>query len=323
MNDVVKTGTGEFFQLKKEGAGAYRYGFNGQEKDNEVKGEGNSYDFKFRVYDPRIGRFLSIDPLTESYPWNSPYAFAENRPVDGIDLEGAEFLSKIFKAGGKAAVKKVAKEFVENEIKHRIKQYASKNFAKQFIKDAEGALDVMENAWWETALEWTPFFIGDAYSAINFGIKLDNMWDKMKGVRKWMGIAQEAAGNAFKGFNMLIGLKGKELDKLNEKIDAINGHVSHLTEDDLGGAVREIMGDNVNIYGNVSQHLKEVEENLTSMGNKILELDKLIYDTRNPLTGEVLEQAKEIRSLLQKQKDNIQEVLNKAKQEVKKDASGE
>lgn len=45
------------------------------------------------MHDPRIGRFLSIDPLAASYPWNSPYAFSENRVIDGVELEGAERLS--------------------------------------------------------------------------------------------------------------------------------------------------------------------------------------------------------------------------------------
>jgi RHS repeat-associated protein len=71
----------------------YRYGFNGQEKDNEIKGVGNSLDFAFRVYDSRLGRFLSIDPLAKSYPWNSTYAYAENRVIDGIDLEGLEYVN--------------------------------------------------------------------------------------------------------------------------------------------------------------------------------------------------------------------------------------
>ena len=71
---------------------SYRYGFNGQEKDNEVKGEGNQLDFKYRAYDTRLGRFFAVDPLSASYPWNSPYAFAENRPIDGIDLEGLEYV---------------------------------------------------------------------------------------------------------------------------------------------------------------------------------------------------------------------------------------
>jgi RHS repeat-associated protein len=71
---------------------SYRYGFNGQEKDNEIKGDGNSLDFKFRVYDSRLGKFMSFDPLAKSYPWNSPYAFAENDVIRCIDLEGAEKL---------------------------------------------------------------------------------------------------------------------------------------------------------------------------------------------------------------------------------------
>jgi len=68
----------------------YRFGFNGQEVDNEVKGDGNSLTFKYRAYDPRLGKFLSVDPLAPSYPWNSPYAFAENDVIRAIDLEGLE-----------------------------------------------------------------------------------------------------------------------------------------------------------------------------------------------------------------------------------------
>jgi RHS repeat-associated protein len=70
----------------------YRYGFQGQEKDNEFKGNGNSINYKYRVHDPRLGRFLSLDPLAKDYPHNSPYAFSENRVIDGIDLEGLEFI---------------------------------------------------------------------------------------------------------------------------------------------------------------------------------------------------------------------------------------
>ncbi|SFQ31305.1 RHS repeat-associated core domain-containing protein [Parafilimonas terrae] len=69
---------------------SYRYGFNGKEKDNEVKGEGNQYDYGFRIYDPRTGRFLSVDPLFQSYPWYTPYQFAGNKPIWAIDLDGLE-----------------------------------------------------------------------------------------------------------------------------------------------------------------------------------------------------------------------------------------
>ena len=69
---------------------AYRYGFQGQEKDDELKGEGNSLNYKFRMHDPRVGRFFAVDPLFRKYSWNSPYSFSENRVLDGIELEGLE-----------------------------------------------------------------------------------------------------------------------------------------------------------------------------------------------------------------------------------------
>jgi RHS repeat-associated protein len=68
----------------------YRYGFNGKENDSEIKGEGNQQDYGFRIYDPRIGRFLSVGPLTKDYPWNSPYSYAENDVIRCIDLDGLE-----------------------------------------------------------------------------------------------------------------------------------------------------------------------------------------------------------------------------------------
>jgi RHS repeat-associated protein len=66
----------------------YRYGFQGQETDKEWLGGAVSY--KYRVHDARIGRFLSVDPLAPDYPWNSPYAFSENRVIDSFELEGLE-----------------------------------------------------------------------------------------------------------------------------------------------------------------------------------------------------------------------------------------
>jgi len=68
----------------------YRYGFNGKENDNEVKGNGNQQDYGMRVYDSRFSKFLSLDPLQAEYPWWSPYQFAGNSPLRFIDLDGKE-----------------------------------------------------------------------------------------------------------------------------------------------------------------------------------------------------------------------------------------
>jgi RHS repeat-associated protein len=71
----------------------YRFGFQGQEKDDEISGQSGSHlAFTYRIHDARIGRFLSVDPLYKKYPHNSSYAFSENRVVDGIELEGLEVL---------------------------------------------------------------------------------------------------------------------------------------------------------------------------------------------------------------------------------------
>ncbi len=71
-------------------SGGGRFGFQGQEKDNELFGKNNFLSFTFRVYDTRIGRFLSVDPLGNKYPYNSSYSFAENKLGSGIELEGLE-----------------------------------------------------------------------------------------------------------------------------------------------------------------------------------------------------------------------------------------
>lgn len=77
---------------KYSASNSYRYGFNGKENDNEVKGEGNQQDYRMRIYDVRIGKFLSVDPFTDQYAWYSPYQFAGNKPIAFIDLDGAEEL---------------------------------------------------------------------------------------------------------------------------------------------------------------------------------------------------------------------------------------
>jgi RHS repeat-associated protein len=81
---------GSLQPLRNYSSSSYRYGLQGQEKDDEIKGSGNSIEYKYRIYDPRLARFLSVDPLTNEYPWNSPYSFAENKVIQYVELEGLE-----------------------------------------------------------------------------------------------------------------------------------------------------------------------------------------------------------------------------------------
>ncbi|WP_430902490.1 RHS repeat domain-containing protein [Paraflavitalea sp. sgz302552] len=89
----------------------FRYGFNGKENDNDVKGTGNQQDYGMRIYDPRIGKFLSVDPLTKSFPWYTPYQFAGNIPIAAIDLDGEEqkIMINWFDANGNVTKSKLVK----------------------------------------------------------------------------------------------------------------------------------------------------------------------------------------------------------------------
>jgi RHS repeat-associated protein len=65
----------------------YRFGFNNQEQDKEL---GEYYTFEYRMHDARLGRFLSVDPLSDEYPWYTPYQIAGNTPLWASELEVLE-----------------------------------------------------------------------------------------------------------------------------------------------------------------------------------------------------------------------------------------
>jgi RHS repeat-associated protein len=69
-------------------ATAYRFGFNGKEQDDQVSGAGNCIAFEARIYDPRLGKFFSPDPLEMIFVWQSTYVFAANNPIALIDFLG-------------------------------------------------------------------------------------------------------------------------------------------------------------------------------------------------------------------------------------------
>ncbi len=71
----------------------YRFGFNGKENDNELLGLGNEFNYGNRIYNPRIAKFMSVDPVANLFAWWSPYHFAGNSPIENLDLDGAEVFS--------------------------------------------------------------------------------------------------------------------------------------------------------------------------------------------------------------------------------------
>jgi RHS repeat-associated protein len=67
---------------------SYHYGFGGKWKDNEVYGDGNAYDFNARIYDPRLVKWLSLDPEQRKFPALTPYNYCYNNPIRFFDPDG-------------------------------------------------------------------------------------------------------------------------------------------------------------------------------------------------------------------------------------------
>ncbi|MDO3628862.1 AHH domain-containing protein [Mucilaginibacter sp. BT774] len=109
---------------------SYRYGFNGKENDNDVKGTGNEQDYGMRIYDPRVGKFLSVDPLSAKYPELTPYQFASNSPIWLIDIDGNEGGIPIdYSTGSKGynAFQPLSAAGVDQAFKQTTKQSLSKS----------------------------------------------------------------------------------------------------------------------------------------------------------------------------------------------------
>jgi hypothetical protein len=76
-------------QYARDTAVKYRYGFNGQEKDDEVSGEGDFNAAEFWEYDCRLGRRWNLDPVVK--PYLSSYSTFSNCPIALIDPYGDDF----------------------------------------------------------------------------------------------------------------------------------------------------------------------------------------------------------------------------------------
>jgi len=64
----------------------------------ETEKESQTQDYGMRIYDLRLGRFLSVDPISDDFPELTPFQFASNTPIQAIDLDGLE---KYYTADGK------------------------------------------------------------------------------------------------------------------------------------------------------------------------------------------------------------------------------
>jgi RHS repeat-associated protein len=194
---------------------AYRYGFNGKEKDDEVSGSGNQYDYGFRIYNPRLGRFLSIDPLTKSYPMLTPYQFASNTPIQAIDLDGLE-------------------------AANALEVFYAKTGDPQYTMVTDGTIMIQVN---DESLSVTHSHINGAQ--IKLDLKLQGLGNKKGTLSEKKSMADIIGyANALKVYNVKDALIGEDDLLLNEFNKNLTGELGTSSVGDLGAG-----------YGNTYRHL--------------------------------------------------------------------
>lgn len=177
-----------------------------------MKGGGNSIVFKYRIHDPRLRRFLSVDPLASSYPWNSTYAFAENRVIDGIDLEGLEFLKApgIFHHNMEKRTVVNGQDIRDNTKRDVVQANLPTHLKRVGIEDYDGLITYMGNIGLVAArLE------GGARSQYSGNPNIDDAVSFLGivcGMASQMDDAHQEVANNFAASFLSVGLVSKALD---------------------------------------------------------------------------------------------------------------
>jgi RHS repeat-associated protein len=253
---------------RKMNTGAYGHGFQGKEKDDVIKGEGNSYYFKERMYDPRVGRWLSVDPKAGKFPGRTPYNGMGNNPVNRIDPDGAEDESSEKKSFPERMDEKSATTFEPNLFGGQDKyedaldlwNEGKKKEAVQtaMIADYERNIDVLTEEGKKTLKGYTKKqLMKQGEKAIKgmlakdkVGIKLVEAYEKGKGFHEKVTGFIDKASSAKKIYEAWADMP-----------DDIRGNRAEAARqfDKMFGAAGELMED-VPLAGNYSNILTEFSE---------------------------------------------------------------
>jgi len=170
----------------KETIKANRYTYQGQESQDDL--DYNEYMYKFRMHDPSMGRFLSVDPLSEKYNYNSPYAFSGNRVIDAVELEGKEpgsLPSPGFMATYGSFVDQYSDDNLDRGYLTGAMDMTGSALASSWLTFASGARNLYSHAFWDNDDDYTrsaPQDFRDVNSFINKANDTGQVADGLLGI---------------------------------------------------------------------------------------------------------------------------------------------
>ncbi|OWY63308.1 hypothetical protein B7486_53805, partial [cyanobacterium TDX16] len=136
-----------------------------------------TYGFYARSYSPTLGRWLQRDPM-EYVDGVNLYEALASSPYVYSDSYGGSIVSYIAKRGAKYGFIRVAREFVKEKIKNKLKRLAEREYGRKLLKEAEDAIDLLDDEWWEIVIELIPV-AGDVYGINKCSKRVKQLLNKL------------------------------------------------------------------------------------------------------------------------------------------------
>ena len=235
-----------------------RFGFNGKENDNEVKGFGNQQDYGMRVYDTRLGRFLSVDPINRQYPELTPFQYASNNPILNVDLDGLEGLASMarYLKFREAALRQ------ERADQNATAKNQSAGLNLGFLK--MNKLDYQYTSWWIPTSKIGTFEKNSAISGWNQALGAVETSSKLFSNS---GRNEIKKNTAIGMFNLLYwwawSSDGEKIDYVSDKITDVNSY------EDLTGSIMLTSGTNSALSWSTNNFVKQLA-GLTTRAESII-----------------------------------------------------
>jgi len=239
---------------KYQAASSYRYGFNGKEKTDEVSGRAVSLDFGARIYDTRIGKWLSIDPEFKKYPHFSPFVAFGDNPVYYID-PGGETLRVAFHNEGERKKVETALQKLTNDKVSVLKDgsvtliKSAQNPGKKLIKGTQLLRDVDGHS--KTAT------ITYDSKMIGAGSLANNVKNSQNGTGSDVAITLGGIQTAEQ-----VNVNGKTVDRAKDEGIVLGSELIHglLAMDGYSEKPAQASNTYKNIYGDERTEYQDLEE---------------------------------------------------------------